>query len=865
MPGVAENLKVIKGGKFTEEGKKAVLQRIRNVLTKGSEGLPFPCDSGKNTKKVPADQGLPDDIEDEQKYPEFWRDIIGSYEGIANALNIQGNHSLPPPFVDPFALASKLGKYEQDPNFKLDFDILKLPTLTPATLAILMDVNPIDLLSKFALPPTDKDAIIKIPKLPPFDIKPPVLNPEINALFPLPGFEASFLLKPFADKFEYDFWKDPSIGIPKVFLSIFNTILSKPALLFKLIAPKPDLCFAIDAVVNSKMFGTTEPGAVSKSAIIQDQAAYAGSFIAVGATALAIGDGGQDGATGLLARESKIIIVNAPEPFGFESGVRPKMVNRVVKAFLGSTEHKPKDTQWGNLSLDHPGYGYPHYAVDSSYIPGTVPSVGPGKGVVTSCGLLPAQCLDVMLGLGKNGVPHEKGDKKFDKDIQSLAGYHNNSGTAKTNYVDLSGHPTDTTKLPAPLDRAQELIKKVQEISINEYAFQPSTKTEIERVLSIPTLTPAYVAKGPIGTLLWGKYLRAYMPSGGRDPKPGDIYFVGDKNGGILHVGIIIKVDEPPDNQSYGKIITADAGQGAAGRQGDPVKGQDALVEALSKTTGPVNAGNYRAWDIVTSYSSVGECVDLQALADILGLTYEDSHFYKITTNSNGKSKQLVSNLELSEAQANYAAAKEQIKQANADPDVQKFATRGSQQQSCYSVKNWFRGNSNEPGSAWMIGDFGDGANQFANQFKTALSDQSVDANKQFIKNAQQNSDLKTVVRSINGWIDLEMAMDNINACVAVSPYDGTPPPFLEYFNSWLKAAYENMGKITPATQAVLRPHFIFDERTKTSTFHNSNDLNEKQLGDVIRISSTDEVQERFERIKRVRAFKEDFKKLVES
>jgi hypothetical protein len=109
------------------------------------------------------------------------------------------------------------------------------------------------------------------------------------------------------------------------------------------------------------------------------------------------------------------------------------------------------------------------------------------------------------------------------------------------------------------------------------------------------------------------------------------------------------------------------------------------------------------------------------------------------------------------------------------------------------------------------------------------------------------------------------MAMDNINACVAVTPCDGRPPAFLEYFNSWLKAAYENMQQITPATQAVLRPHFIFDERTKTSQFKNSNNPDEKQLGDVIRISNTDEVQDRFERIKRVRAFKEDFQKLVES
>jgi len=861
VPGVAENLKVIKGGKFTEEGKKAVLQRIRNVLTKGSEGLPFPCDSGKNTKKVPADQGLPDDIEDEQKYPEFWRDIIGSYEGIANALNIQGNHSLPPPFVDPFALASKLGKYEQDPNFKLDFDILKLPTLTPATLAILMDVNPIDLLSKFALPPTDKDAIIKIPKLPPFDIKPPVLNPEINALFPLPGFEASFLLKPFADKFEYDFWKDPSIGIPKVFLSIFNTILSKPALLFKLIAPKPDLCFAIDAVVNSKMFGTTEPGAVSKSAIIQDQAAYAGSFIAVGATALAIGDGGQDGATGLLARESKIIIVNAPEPSGFESGVRPKMVNRVVKAFLGSTEHKPDDKQWGNLSLDFPGYGFPHYAVDSSYIRGTVPATGEGGGVVTSCGQLPAQCLDVMLGLGKNGVPNEKGDKKFDKDIQSLAGYYDNSGTAKTNYVDLSGHPFDPKKdLPAPLDRAQELIKKVQEVSINEYAFRPSTKTEIERVLSIPNLAPKYVAQGPIGTLLWGKYLRAYMPSGGRDPKPGDIYFVGDAYGGILHVGIIIKVEPPPNDQSFGKIITADAGQGAAGQKGDPQKQQEAINNALGGIPGPINAGNYNAWQRL-----IDNVDDTAALAELKGVVYDQAKnkFYeKIPSGPQMGEANPYKEVKVTvPSPKDQADAKEQLEKLRSDPEVKKYSARGSQQQSCYSVKDWYRGNINEPGSAWMIGDFGEGANQF----KTALTNQADKANGQIIKNLQSSPDLKTLVRSINGWIDLEMAIDNINACVAVTPCDGKPPSFLEYFNTWLKAAYENMVNITPATQAVLRPHFIFDERTKTSQFKNSNNKDEKQLGDVIRISNTDEVQERFERIKRVRAFKEDFEKLVES
>lgn len=852
MPGVAENLKVIKGGKFTEEGKKAVLQRIRNVLTKGAEGLPFPCDSGKNTKKVSSDHGLPEDIEDEQKYPEFWRDIVGTYEGIANALNIQGNHSLPPPFVDPFALASKLGKYEQDPNFKLDFDILKLPTLTPATLAILMDVNPIDLLSKFALPPTDKDAIIKIPKLPPFDIKPPELNPEINALFPLPGFEASFLLKPFSDKFEYDFWKDPSIGIPKVFLSIFNTILSKPALLFKLIAPKPDLCFAIDAVVNSKMFGTTEPGAVSKSAIIQDQAAYAGSFIAVGATALAIGDGGQDGATGLLARESKIIIVNAPQPSGFESGVRPKMVNKVVKAFLGSTEHKPEDKQWGNLTLDFPGYGFPHYAIDTSYIPGTVPSVGSGGGVVTSCGLLPAQCLDVMLGLGKNGVPNERGDKKFDKNIQEISGI-NAADVFKTNYVDLNGRPIDPKKdLPTPLDRAQELIKKVQEVSINDYAFPPSTKSEIERVLSIPTLTPKYVSRGPIGTLLWGKYLRSYMPSGGRDPKPGDIYFVGDANGGITHVGIIIKVEPPPNDQSFGKIITADAGQGAAGQKGDPAKQQEAINKALAGMSGPVNAGNYDAWERL-----IANINDTEALADLYGVVWDGKQFLKkITSGPQAGQGNPYDKANISfPTQAERDAAQSQITKLKSDPEVQKYSTRGSQQQSCYSVKDWYRGNSNKPGSAWMIGDFGEGANQF----KTALSDQSVAANNQIIKKLQSSPDLKTLVRSINGWIDLEMAMDNINACVAVTPYDGTPPPFLEYFNTWLQAAYENMGKITAATQAVLGPHFIFDERTKTSQFNNSNDPNKKQLGDVIRISSTNEVQERFDRIKNVRAFKENF------
>jgi hypothetical protein len=154
-----------------------------------------------------------------------------------------------------------------------------------------------------------------------------------------------------------------------------------------------------------------------------------------------------------------------------------------------------------------------------------------------------------------------------------------------------------------------------------------------------------------------------------------------------------------------------------------------------------------------------------------------------------------------------------------------------------------------------MIGDFGEGANNF----KTALSDQTNAKNKQIIKSLQSSPDLKTLVRSINGWIDLEMAMDNINACVAVTPYDGTPPPFLEYFNTWLQAAYENMGKITAATQAVLGPHFIFDERTKTSQFNNSKDPTKKQLGDVIRISSTDEVQERFDRIKNVRAFKENF------
>ena len=341
-----ENLGLIKDGKLTKEGKEMIIARIRNILAQGGENSPFPCKSGKNIKPVPPDQSLPEDIEDEAKYPEFHNIIMKQYESVLLSLNQQGNFSLPPPFMDPVALAKFLspppGQEKPEPTPEDDINnspdtikraieadkpgnsgvllnqfpagepnqgiifspeliakVIASGPLAPMTLAALLEINPFDLIAKLALPPTSPEAIIK-PPLPKFDLPiPPVLSDPyllLNANISLPVPALGFSI-PYPDKIEFDSWQ---LKLPKFFVQLLTNIISDPPSLLKLISPNPEPCFIIDAAEEIGLFGTPEAGASVRSAVQKDLMTITGQATAVNVVAQTIGDGGINGATGYV-------------------------------------------------------------------------------------------------------------------------------------------------------------------------------------------------------------------------------------------------------------------------------------------------------------------------------------------------------------------------------------------------------------------------------------------------------------------------------------------------------------------------------------------------------------------------------------
>lgn len=333
--------------KLTNEGKKMIFDRIRKILSEGGEAQQFPCRSGKDIPPVPPGQSLPDDIEDETKYPDFHNTILKQYESVLVSFNQTGNFSLGPPFIDPVAVAQAIkpppGEEITDKDYvTTDADreyaaavrelsgeteieaatVLKGPTINnvpisglkfspaliaamagpqaPLALATILQVNPFELAQKLALPPSDPKALIK-PPAPKFDLPfPPVysdpylaLNANISLPVPAPGFTI-----PYPDKIEFDSWQ---IKLPKLFGKLLSDVASNPSLLFKLFSPNPEPCFIIDAAEEVGLFGTPEPGANTRSAVQKDLMTLTGQATAINLVNQTVGGGGPYGAVGLTA------------------------------------------------------------------------------------------------------------------------------------------------------------------------------------------------------------------------------------------------------------------------------------------------------------------------------------------------------------------------------------------------------------------------------------------------------------------------------------------------------------------------------------------------------------------------------------
>jgi len=511
MPGILENAGVLGADKkLTDSAKKAILKRLAAAQEKGS----------KDSPPVKKDLQLPDDILDEKKYPEFHKEVFGQFEAVVNSLDQQGNFSLPPPFMDPLALAAKL-----NPNPDLKFNYAQLPTLNPINLALIIDVSPVDFMSKLSLPPNDPDALIKPPlpdfKLPKYLPDPAYLKDlaNISSPFPAPGFP-----KAFPDKIEYDLWKSPQLGIPAAFAKIIEELLKDPSQILGVLQPKPKLDFAVNAIRKAGIFGKSDKGEDTKAAAQSVLAQYTGEAAGIVATGMLIGDGGKNGGTGLCARSIEIVVdeVEVEEAeFVFDDPSGAKMV-QIVKSFLASSnqiDNAPSMSKGGYQSIGAPGAAYPNFVLAPGYKDG-IPEPTKYGTVATSCGLLTPTCLDVLLGKG----------------------WQNSSNQT----VNSAGESVDAKRLPTPLQEAKE----------NNDDF---------KISSANTTIP----KGPAGCLAFGKITRSYVPSGMKErPEPGDVYFVGS-GGTVEHTGLIVGGNRVGTKITGDLIMTADAGQGAAGTPGN--------------------------------------------------------------------------------------------------------------------------------------------------------------------------------------------------------------------------------------------------------------------------------------------------------
>lgn len=210
--------------KLTQIAKDKFIKQMKEELTFGTEALPtpplFPCGP-----PVPPNQFAKLlELEDEEKFANFHANILGAYQKIACALNMQSDFKILP-ICDPVALAFKLGIDFKIEKFPSDFIPFFIPN--PPLLALKLNVMPPPkIIAKFPSIPTIP------PPIPKFDIPPNLKMPDFKTLFEM---SISFIT-----------------GIPKLILDL---VAQMPQLVLKLASP-PDLFkFICDLAFKANIFG----------------------------------------------------------------------------------------------------------------------------------------------------------------------------------------------------------------------------------------------------------------------------------------------------------------------------------------------------------------------------------------------------------------------------------------------------------------------------------------------------------------------------------------------------------------------------------------------------------------------------------
>lgn len=222
---------VLKNDKLSDEAKYKFIQDVKTWLLQGESNLPIPCGP-----KFPAVQFADRiELENEEKYPDWHKNVLGMYEKIAKSLDIQSQFTILP-ICDPLALAVALQVDPPKLNFPEDFILLSfaLPVLSyrlgfelPAELAL-----------KFP-------SILKVPPKPPFELPIP---PDFN-------------IDAFIDLYKF---ANPYIKFPEMIIGMMPQM---PQLLLKFLAF--DFKAVCDVVLESKLFGDYKPEEATVWAVSQ--------------------------------------------------------------------------------------------------------------------------------------------------------------------------------------------------------------------------------------------------------------------------------------------------------------------------------------------------------------------------------------------------------------------------------------------------------------------------------------------------------------------------------------------------------------------------------------------------------------------
>lgn len=184
--------------KLTEKAKSKFIQEVKDIIQYGTEGLPpdkkpaFPCGGSLPPAGEAAAKAL-NDLEDEKKFPDFHKNILGMYEKIANSLDAEGNFSLLPAIADPIAVAGKLGANIEPPDFPAGFTPYFTGNLVPMLSADLVKAGKVEFTLPVKLAAKLPD-LVGVPKPPLFQI-PPVMVIPPTVTIASPTTEISSCLK----------------------------------------------------------------------------------------------------------------------------------------------------------------------------------------------------------------------------------------------------------------------------------------------------------------------------------------------------------------------------------------------------------------------------------------------------------------------------------------------------------------------------------------------------------------------------------------------------------------------------------------------------------------------------------------------